>query len=64
MATSAFYNELADIIDEVSLLPGSLIVIGDVICLGNTACDVDDRRIATIADHDVVQRVRSATQIA
>jgi len=64
LATSAFYKELADIIDEVSLLPGSLIVNGDVNCPGNTGCDVDDSLITTIADHEMVPQVRSATHIA
>jgi Reverse transcriptase (RNA-dependent DNA polymerase)/Endonuclease-reverse transcriptase len=63
-ATALFFDEIKDMIEEVSVLPGNLIVIGDLNCPGKTSLEIDDRLTAVIDDHSMVQRVLSATHIA
>jgi len=62
--TVAFFDELSDMISEVLLLSGNLIIVGDLNCPGRSSITVDDRLTAVLADYDMVQRVRTATHIA
>jgi hypothetical protein len=62
--TTAFFNELSDLIDYSSQLQGHLILIGDINCPGKSGSQLDDRLITLLDDYNLIQRVKSPTYIA
>ena len=62
--TAAFFSELSDLIDYISLLPGDLVLIGDINCPGRSVLQLDDRLTALVDDYNMTQRVKSPTYIA
>ena len=62
-ANSVFFDEVSNLIDCVSNLPGDYIICGDFNVPGSASDLVDDRLSDVLADRDLIQHVADSTRV-
>ena len=60
--SSEFFLELSGLLDSTDLLRSDTIICGDFNCPGVSKCEIDVRLEKLIADHNLVQFIKSSTR--